>query len=67
LFPSQIQPTAICDGPIKKPQSFIAKYEREERRLDFVETLSILELLARIFGDLYVPSDAIIELVFVRS
>jgi transcriptional regulator with XRE-family HTH domain len=30
---------------LKKPQSFVAKYELGERRLDFVEVMEILDLL----------------------
>lgn len=30
---------------INKPQSFISKYERAERRLDFVEVITICEAL----------------------
>ena len=30
---------------LKKPQSFVSKYERGERRLDFVETMTLCEIL----------------------
>ena len=35
-----------------RPQSFISKYERGERRLDFVEVLEITDALGADVGDL---------------
>jgi transcriptional regulator with XRE-family HTH domain len=30
---------------LRKPQSFVSKYERGERRLDFVETIALCRIL----------------------
>lgn len=32
---------------LKRPQSFVSKYERGERKLDFIETVEICEALGR--------------------
>jgi transcriptional regulator with XRE-family HTH domain len=39
-------------GALGRPQSFVSKYERGERRLDFVEVLEITEALKADVGDL---------------
>ena len=39
-------------GRLKRPQSFISKYETGERRLDVMEFLEVAEALAADPGDL---------------
>ncbi|PHR86542.1 MAG: transcriptional regulator [Blastopirellula sp.] len=42
---------AVSDQ-LDKPQSFVAKYERGERRLDFIELIDIAAILKIEIGDL---------------
>lgn len=42
---------AVADR-LGKPQSFVAKYERGERRLDFIEVVDIAEILELNLSDL---------------
>lgn len=42
---------AVADQ-LGKPQSFVAKYERGERRLDFIEVVDIAEILELNLSDL---------------
>lgn len=50
---------------LKKPQSYVSKYESGERRLDVIEVLDILRVLnrkpARFFADLekVLPDDSV--------
>ena len=36
---------SVLAKKLKKPQSYVSKYESAERRLDIVETMSILKVL----------------------